>query len=149
MLGNIALYLANRAAGGAVGSLTRWASWGAVAALLGTSAFVFALIALFWFIAPLYGGINAAALIAAGLFLLALACIATPTILDILEQQAAKRAAAQNGPIVTTVQAVSQETAAAVDYFGPLQVVASAFIVGMRTAHQFRGRIRGRNGGRA
>ena len=145
MLGNIALFFANRAAGGAVGSIARWASWGAVAALFCTSAFVFALVALFWLIAPGYGAINAAALIAAGLFLLGLACITAPSVLDMLEHQAAERAATQNGPIATTVQAVNQETAAAVDYFGPLQVVASAFLVGMRTAHQFRGR----NGARA
>ena len=140
MLGNVALFFANRAAGGAVGTFTRWASWGAVAALFCTCAFVFALVALFWSIEPLYGAINAAALIAAGLFVLGLFCIATPSLLDLMERRAVERAARQTGPIATTVQAVNAETAAAVDYFGPLQVVASAFLVGMRTAHQFRGR---------
>lgn len=140
MLGNIALFFANRAAGGAVESIARWASWGAVAALFGVCAFVFALIAVFWSIEPVYGSINAAALIAASLFVLALACVAAPSILDMLERQAAERVAAQTGPIASTVQAVNQETAAAVDYFGPVQVVVSAFLVGMRTAHQFRGR---------
>ena len=140
MLGNVALFFANRAAGGAVGSIARWASWGAVAALFGTCAVVFALVALFWSIEPLYGAINAAALLAAGLFVLGLACVAAPALLDMMEKRAATRAATQTGPIATTVQAVNAETAAAVDYFGPIQVVASAFLVGMRTAHQFKGR---------
>ena len=140
MLGNLALFFANRAAGGAVGSIARWASWGAVAAFMGTCAFVFALLALFWSIEPMYGAINSAALIAGGLFLITLFCIGTPSLLDFMERRAADKAARQAGPIASSVQAVSTETAAAVDYFGPLQVVASAFLVGMRTAHQFKGR---------
>lgn len=146
MLGNVALFFANRAAGGAVGSITRWASWGAVAALFCTCAFVFAMIALFWIMAPLYGPISAAGLIAGGLLALGLACIAAPSLLDMMDRQAAARAASRTNPVAATVQAAKVETAAAVDYFGPLQVVASAFLVGMRTAQQFRGRAGERNG---
>lgn len=138
MLSNIALFFANRAATGAVGSITRWASWGAVAALFCICASVFATIALYLTIAPIYGPTNAAALIAAGSLVLGLACLAAPPLLDLLERRAAERASAQSNPIATTVKAANEETAAAVDYFGPLQVVASAFLVGVRTAQQLR-----------
>lgn len=138
MLGNAALFFANRAAGGAVDQVARWASWMAVATLLCVCAFVFALTAVFWTLEPMYGAINSAALIAAVLFGLGLCCLAGPSVLDALNRRAAERAAAKAGPVATTVEAVNQETAAAVDYFGPLQVVASAFLVGLRTGRQFR-----------
>lgn len=139
MLGKLALYAANRAAGGAVESMTRWASWGAVAALFGLCAFVFAVIALYTKISLLYGDINAATMIAGGALVVALLCVAAPQLLDYLERKDAERARAKEGVITSTVNAASQETAAAVDYFGPLQVVVSAFLVGMRTGHQVRG----------
>lgn len=140
MLSNIALFFANRAASGAVGSISRWASWGAVAALFCTCGVVFGTIALYLSIEPIYGAITSAAMIAAGSLLLGLACLAAPPLLDHLERQAAQRAKAEVGPLASTVKAANEETAAAVDYFGPLQVVASAFLVGMRTAQQFQGK---------
>lgn len=139
MLGNIAMYIANRAASGAVGSVTRWATWGAVAALFGICASAFAVIALYLALSPVYGAVMAASLIAVGSLTLGLACLAAPPLLDLIERRAAERATTEAGPIATTVNAAREETAAAVDYFGPLQVVASAFLVGMRTGQQLRG----------
>jgi hypothetical protein len=137
MLANAALFFANRAASGAVDQVARWATWMAVASLLCITAFVFGLTALFWMLEPTYGAINSAAVMAAVLFVLGLCCIAAPTLIDALHRRAAERAAAKAGPVATTVEAVQQETAAAVDYFGPLQVIASAFLVGLRTGRQF------------
>ena len=141
MLGRIALFIANRAADGAVGTVTRWASWGAVAALFGVSTLGFALIAVFLILAPIYGTVGAAALIAAGSLLAGLMCLAIPRALDAVERREAERVAAQSGVIATTVDAVQEETAAAVDYFGPLQVLASAFLVGMRTGQGVKARL--------
>ena len=139
MPSNIALFFANRAASGAVDSISRWASWGAVGALFCIFASVFGTIALYLTIEPIYGPIASAGLIAAGSLVLGLACLAAPSLLDLFERQAAERKSAEVGPIASTVKAANEETAAAVDYFGPLQVVASAFLVGMRTAQQIRG----------
>ena len=139
MVGNIAMYFANRATQGAVGSLTRWASWGVAAGFFGVVAGVFAAISLYQALVPVYGSVTAAGAIAGGSLLLALVTFAVPAFLDFVERRAAARARAQVGPIATTIETVSTETAAAVDYFGPLQVVASAFLVGMRTGTQLRG----------
>jgi hypothetical protein len=144
MLGNLALYMANRATAGAVGSWSRWASWIAVAALFLSSAFALGLCALFWTLSPHFGAIAAAAIIAGGLGALGLACLAAPNLLELLERRAAARAASETGPVVTTVQSVEREAGAAVDYFGPLQVVASAFLVGMSTARTVRSSVYGR-----
>lgn len=138
MLGNVALYIANRAASGAVGSVTRWASWGAAAALFAAIAVVFVVCAVFWGLVPRFGAVQAAGLVAGSCFALALLMISIPAILDAMERQVANRERQKAGAVATAVTVVNKETEAAVDYFGPLQVVASAFLVGMRTAQQLR-----------
>ena len=138
MLGNVALYIANRAASGAVGSVARWASWGAVAVFFAAIALIFAVCALFWGLQPRLGAVQAASLVAAGCFAVALALIAIPAIQDAMDRRAEAVEREKAGALAATVTAVNKETEAAVDYFGPLQVVASAFLVGMRTGRQFR-----------
>jgi hypothetical protein len=142
MLTNIALYVANRAAGGSVGSIARWASWGALATIFGVLALVFGAIALYTLLVPLYGAIFAAAAIAGAALALALACLATPALMDMSEQWAAARRARETSPLTATLESANEEAAAATDYFGPLQVVASAFLIGMRTGSQVRSRGR-------
>ena len=137
MLSNFALFFANRAASGAVGSISRWATWSAVGAVFCICAIIFLTFALYLTIAPDYGPIAAASMIAGGSIVIGIACLSAPSVLDYSERRSAERARAKAGPIISTAKAVNEETAAAVDYFGPLQVVASAFIVGMRTAQQF------------
>ena len=139
MLSNVAMFVANRATHGAVDSITRWASWGAVAVLFCICASVFGVIALFLVLLPVYGAVMAACLIAAGSLVLGLVCLSVPPLLDLHERRAAERKRAEAGSVASTVEAVNVETGAAVDYFGPLQVVASAFLVGMKTGQQLRG----------
>jgi hypothetical protein len=138
MLGNIAMYFANRAAGGAVGSITRYASWGAVAAVFVLSALIFGVMSLYMAIEPRFGPVNAALLIALGSLIVGLGCLAIPFTIDMMEKREAERRAAETGQLASTLEAAKVETAAAVDYFGPLQVLASAFLIGMRTGAQVR-----------
>jgi len=144
MLGNVALYIANRAAGGAVGSVGRWAAWGAAAAFFAALALVFAMLAAFWALEPRLGAISAAATVAGVCLLFALLLVLIPAIQDALERQAEEQARNKAGPITATVEAAETETKAAVDYFGPLQIVASAFLIGMRTGRQLRPAVRSR-----
>ncbi len=139
MLGNVALYLANRAASGAVGSVSRWASWGAAAAIFLASSVVFGLVALYWWLETQYGPIASAGIVAAGAALAGFICLSAPAVMDATERAAAARAREKVGPVSATVEAVNKETEAAVDYFGPLQVVASAFLVGLSTGRKLRG----------
>lgn len=142
MLGNLALYVANRAAGDAVGSLTRWAVWGGIAAVLAICGLVFGAVALYAYLVPLYGSVLAASAIAAGGFVLALFCFAMPFLLDYADRKAADRKLKEEGRVASTVQSVQQETEAAVDYFGPLQVLASAFVLGLKTGSSVKQRMR-------
>lgn len=138
MLGKVALYLANRAAGGAVGEVTRWVAWGAFAVFFLGLALVFAMVSAFWALEPRVGAVNAAALVAGGCVLLAGLLLLIPAAQDALERRAEEDARRKTSAIASTVEAAETETKAAVDYFGPLQVVASAFLIGMRTGRQFR-----------
>ncbi len=144
MLGNIALYLANRASAGAVGSIARWARWGAVAGLFLLCAAIFGICAVFWALAPTFGAVPTAAAIAAGSALAGLVCLATPAALDQLERRAKAKAAAATDPVSSGIAAAKEETEAAVDYFGPLQVVTSAFLVGLSTGRGVLGKSRPR-----
>lgn len=138
MIGRLAMYVANRATGGAVEGFTRRASWGVAGAAFCVCASFFALFVLYWVLEREFGSITAAAIIAGGSLFIGLCCLAAPSILEWSDKQAAARARANVSPLSSTVEAVEHETAAAVDYFGPLQVVASAFLVGMRTAQHLR-----------
>ena len=138
MLGNVALYLANRATGGAVGGVARWAAWGAFAAFFAALALVFGVVAAFCALEPRFGAVVAAAIVAAGCFAAALLLLLIPFIQDVLERRRAEAVKATDGPVATAVSSVKSETQAAVDYFGPLQIVASAFLVGMRTGRQLK-----------
>lgn len=144
MLGNVALYIANRAAGGAVGGVARWAAWGAFAVFFIGLALVFAMLAGFWALEPQFGAISAAAIIAGACLLLALLLLMIPAIQDALDRRAEEQARNKAGPIASTVVAAETETKAAVDYFGPLQVVASAFLIGMRAGRKLRPAARAR-----
>jgi hypothetical protein len=138
MLGSIAMYVANRAAGGAVGSVTRWATWGAIASVFALIGLAFASVAAYAILEPRFGPAISAGLIAAAAMLLAGASVLAPTVLDAAERRRAARVAAKEGPVAATVDAVAEETSAAVDYFGPLQVVSAAFLVGLRAGRSVR-----------
>lgn len=139
MIGRLALFVANRATGGAIEGLTRRAVWGVVGLAFCVAASIFGLMTLYWALENEFGSINAAGVIAAGSLAIGLICLAAPAILEWSERKAAANANSGTNALASSVEAVHQESVAAVDYFGPLQVVASAFLVGMRTGQQLRG----------
>jgi hypothetical protein len=130
MIGEIMLYAANRATSGAVESVTRKASWGGVAVFLLLAGTTFGLMAIFWWLLSSFSPPVAGALIAAGCFAVGAVCLMMPKYLDWREAQAKKPAE----PVADTVNAVKTEVSEAVDYFGPLRVVGSAFMLGLGIA---------------
>jgi hypothetical protein len=139
MLTHLALFATNRATHGAVDALSRRASWGAVAALLLTCTIVFATIAAYAYLRPSFVPVGAAGLIGGTTLALALACMAALALRAMMEALHAKQHRDQVGPVTATVNVVSKEAEAAVDNFGPLQVVTTSFLVGLRPRRQLRG----------
>ncbi len=143
MLKSLFAYAATRVAGEAVDGLARRAVWGALAGVLFLTSFALALMIAFWTYEPIYGAVPTAATIAGGCAALALLATTIPAFIE--WRRARAEAAAQAvppdaGPVAQAASAVKQETEAAVDYFGALQVVASAFVFGLGAARQVRGR---------
>mgnify|MGYP001187786638 CR=1 FL=1 len=139
MIGEFVAYAAGRATGGAVESASRRAAWfvaGGLVLLLGCT---FALVAAFWTLEPLYGSIQSAGFIAAGCVVLALLCFVIPAMEQWVERRRSQQKAIASSPVAETINAVNVEATEAVDYFGPLKVVTTAFMVGMSAAKQFRG----------
>jgi ABC-type uncharacterized transport system permease subunit len=124
------LYAANRATHGAVENVARKASWGGFAVFMLLVGTIFSLIVAFWWLDSRYNAIVAGAIIAVGCFIVGTLCLLMPGILDRLEARAKKPA----DPVVDTVNAVKVEVTEAVDYFGPIRVVASAFMLGLGIA---------------
>jgi hypothetical protein len=135
MLSNLFLYIANRATKGAVENVTRRASWGGIAIFLLLTGTIFALLVGFWALESRYGAMTAGGLIAVGCFVVGLLCLSVPPFLDWMERPAPKPAA---DPVMETVAAVQQEAVEAVDYFGPIRVVGSAFLLGLGIARRIR-----------
>ncbi len=142
MLKSLFAYAATRVAGEAVDGLARRALWGALAGVLFLTSFALALIIAFWTYEPIYGAVPTAATIAAGCAALALLATTIPAFIEWrrARAEAAAQAPPDAGPVAQAASAVKQETEAAVDYFGALQVVASAFVFGLGAARQVRGR---------
>lgn len=139
MLGSLFSYAATRVAGDAVDGIARRAIWGGLAAVLLLTGFIFGLMIVFWVFEPEYGAVRVAASIAAASVIAALMALAIPAIVEWRKKRANAKPAASN-PVVQTVAAVKDEAEAAVDYFGAVQVVASAFMFGLGAARQMRNR---------
>jgi apolipoprotein N-acyltransferase len=134
MIGDIFLYAANRATQSAVGNVARKASWAGFAVFLLLVGTVFALIVMFWMLNSVYNAPTAGAIIAAGCFIIGLICLLMPGFLDWLETKAKKPVPAAQ----EAVNAVQEEVAEAVDHFGPIRVVGSAFMLGLGIARSMK-----------
>ena len=137
MLGNLFLYAANRATHGAVGNVARQASWGGVAIFLLLAGATFSLVVAFLLLDGRYGAESAGVMIAVGCFVAAIVCLSMPKLLDWLETKPKPTA---TEAIAGTGAAVHEEMVQAVDYFGAVRVVASAFLLGLSAARQLKQR---------
>jgi hypothetical protein len=136
MINNLILYAANRATQGAVDNVARKASWAGFAVFMLLAGTVFSLVVAFWVLNARFDATTAGVIVATGCFVLALVCLTMPRLLDWLDAKAAKPA----GDTVAAAGAVKEEVAQAVDYFGPIRVVGSAFMLGLGVARKIKRR---------
>jgi len=88
----------------------------------------------FWVAEPRVGAVNAAALIAAGCLIVGLICLVMPWAIE--RSEAMQQRNVSTGTAVAEV--VEEEAKEAVDYFGALQVVATAFLFGLGAARRLK-----------
>lgn len=127
MIGNALTYAASRLASRAVDSVERKIVWGGVSGIFIIAALIFGLTASFVYLQAQYGTMQSAIAMMIACAALALVVSWMPTILNKVE----KYAEADETPGEQLVDAVDEEAREAVDFFGPLQVTVSAFMLGL------------------
>jgi Putative Actinobacterial Holin-X, holin superfamily III len=138
MLSEVVAYAASRATSGAVDSISRRAGWFAAGGVVLLFGFFFAVLAAFWMIEPQFGPVQSAVLVATTCLVFGLLCFIIPGVVQVVQRRRAKEKIATGPPVNETLEAVNTEAAEAVDYFGPLKVMATAFMLGVSAAKQLR-----------
>jgi len=131
MLGQATIYALRRVTSRAVEHATREAIWISISALLVLAAFVFALIAAYSLAQPYLGSTKAAGLVALCCGIVGIACFFMPSFME-----RGRTSGLPKG--VTPLSVANDEVKAAVDFFGPLRLVASAFAFGLGLARRLR-----------
>jgi uncharacterized membrane protein YedE/YeeE len=134
MIGDAVLYAASRATHSALDNVSRRLTWTAISGTFLFAAMVLAIIAAYMVAEPRFGPLAAIGMIAGGCVLAGLISMSVPVIID----KAEARRRNKGSPVSTAVAAVDDEAKQAVDYFGALQVVGTAFLFGLGAARRLR-----------
>ena len=135
MIGEAVLYAASRATSSAIDNVARKVTWMAIAVVFILAALIVGLMLVYALIEPHLGPVNALAAIAGGCVIVGLVCLVMPTLIERIEKLREERKSA----LVTTADAIDTEAREAVDHFGALQVVGSAFLFGLAAARRIKG----------
>ncbi|MFA5899767.1 MAG: hypothetical protein WC829_11730 [Hyphomicrobium sp.] len=134
MIGDAVLYAASRATHTAIENVSRRLAWLAIGAAFFLAALVLAVIALYVVLEPRVGSLHAIMSIAGGCVLLGILGFIMPWLIERTEA----RQRDKGSPVATAAAAVDSEAHGAVDYFGALQVVGTAFLFGLGAARRLR-----------
>lgn len=134
MIGDAVLYAASRATHSAIENVSRRVTWTAIAAAFLLIALVLAIIAAYLFAEPRLGAKQAILLLAAGCAMAGIVSLSVPWMIE----KAEERRRAHASPVANAIATVDEEAKEAVDYFGALQVVATAFLFGLSAARRLR-----------
>jgi MFS family permease len=134
MIGDAVLYAASRATHSAIENVSRRVTWIAIAGAFLFAAMVLAIIAAYMLAEPRFGALQAIAMIAGVCVLAALVSMSVPAMIDRAEARKRDKGSA----VATAASAVNQEAKQAVDYFGAMQVVGTAFLFGLGAARRLK-----------
>lgn len=127
MIGKLVAFAFGRVAARTVDSLERRLVWSAIGGFLICAGAVFALVLAYSLLEAEFGTRTAAAALALGCIGVGLVGLWVPSLLD----WADRSAGASTSPAADIAETVDEEAHAAVDALGPMQVVASAFMMGL------------------
>jgi hypothetical protein len=134
MIGDAVLYAASRATHSAIENVSRRVTWMAISGVFLIAAMVLAIIAAYMVAEPRFGPLAAIGIIAGGCVLAGLISMSVPVVIEKIEARRRNKGSAMS----TAVAAVDEEAKQAVDYFGALQVVGTAFLFGLGAARRLR-----------
>jgi len=136
MIGDAVLYAASRATHSAIENVSRRITWTAIGAVFLLAALVLGLIAAYLFAEPFFGPLQSVLLVAAACVIAGLLAMSVPWMVEKMQER--RRAQANASPVASAVAAVDDEAKQVVDYFGAMQVVATAFLFGLGAARRLR-----------
>ena len=134
MIGDAVLYAASRATHSALENVSRRVTWMAISGVFLIASMVLAIIAAYMVAEPRFGPLAAIGIIAGGCVLAGLISMSVPVVIEKIEARRRNKGSAMS----TAVAAVDEEAKQAVDYFGALQVVGTAFLFGLGAARRLR-----------
>ena len=134
MIGDAVLYAASRATHSALENVSRRVTWIAIAGVFLLAAMVLAIIAAYMVAEPRFGSLQAIGMIAGVCVLAGLVSMSVPALIE--KAEARKRH--KGSSVANAAAAVDQEAKQAVDYFGAMQVVGTAFLFGLGAARRLR-----------
>ena len=134
MIGDAVLYAASRATHSALDNVSRRVTWIAIAGVFLIAAMVLAIIAAYMLAEPRFGSLHAIAMIAGVCVLVALVSMSVPAMIEKAEARKRDKGSA----VATAAAAVDAEAKQAVDYFGAMQVVGTAFLFGLGAARRLK-----------
>jgi MFS family permease len=134
MIGDAVLYAASRATHSALDNVSRRVTWLAIAGVFLVAAMVLAIIAAYMLAEPRFGSLQAIGMIAGVCVLVALISMSVPAMIEKAEARKRKK----GSPVATAAAAVDAEAKQAVDYFGAMQVVGTAFLFGLGAARRLK-----------
>jgi hypothetical protein len=134
MIGDAVLYATSRATHSALENVSRRVTWTAIAAVFLLAAMVLAIIAAYIVAEPKFGTLRAIGMLAGACALVGVIALSVPWMVDKAEQRARRKPST----VSSAVAAVDQEAKQAVDYFGAMQVVGTAFLFGLGAARRLR-----------
>jgi hypothetical protein len=132
MISDAATYVAGRITEAAAERLAPTIAWGAALVALALGAIAFALVAINAYLAPMYGQLQAAAMIASG-------CVAAAALLVIgrsVYRKISRHLSTRETSSEQAFEALDEEAHEAVDYFGSAKVIATAFMFGFSAARR-------------
>jgi hypothetical protein len=141
VLGDAILYAVRRAVSKTAETVERKAAWTAAAGVFLLFGLIAALIAVYEFLEPRVGSVTTAGLISAACLLVGFLCLSLPALIERVERRRVE-AERINSTADATPTAIDEELHEAVDYFGALRVVGSAFLFGLGAARKLKGRRR-------
>jgi hypothetical protein len=134
MIGDAVLYAASRATHSALENVSRRVTWMAASAVFLIATMVLAVIAAYMLAEPKFGALPAIGMIAGVCLLAGLFSMSVPAIIDKIEASRRSKSSAMS----TAAATVDEEAKQAVDYFGAMQVVGTAFLFGLGAARRLR-----------
>lgn len=137
MAGEMLWYAATRATHRMVDPIVWRAIWWAVAGVLAFGAITFVLIGADRYFSAEIGAIASAWLLAGLCIVAALICLAIPPVVEWVSRKFSRKEP-DTGTMIA--HAVDEEAREAVDHFGAVRVMATAFMVGLGAARQVRGK---------